>query len=69
MKQKSEALLRAIEAAGSSSKLADALGTSRQAVSNWHDIPLARVYEVERITKIPHTELRPDFFGQGKSHD
>ncbi len=65
MKQKSKILLRVIEEAGGISRLAAALGTTKQAVSAWHEIPLGRVFELERITKIPRAELRPDFFGNG----
>ncbi len=64
MKPKSREVLRAIKAAGSIAELADAIGTSRQAVHQWYMIPLNRVWDVERVTKIPHQELRPDFFGK-----
>ena len=64
MKPKSKEVIRAIRAAGSIAELADAIGTSRQAVHQWYMIPLNRVFDVERVTKIPHEELRPDFFGK-----
>jgi len=64
MRPKSKEVVRAIRAAGSIAKLADAIGTSRQAVHQWYVVPLNRVWDVERVTKIPHEELRPDFFGK-----
>ena len=63
-KQKSEGLELAIAAVGSSDKLASGLEITPQAISQWTRIPLARVFDVERITGIPHEKLRPDFFGQ-----
>jgi DNA-binding transcriptional regulator YdaS (Cro superfamily) len=59
---KDEALKRAIKKAGNSQKLAEGLGIKPQAVSQWTQIPLGRVFDVERVTGIPHQELRPDFF-------
>ena len=64
MKPKSKEVIRAIRAAGSIAELADAIGTSRQAVHQWYMIPLNRVFDVELVTKIPHEELRPYFFGK-----
>jgi DNA-binding transcriptional regulator YdaS (Cro superfamily) len=55
---------RAIKAAGGVTALAEAIGTSKQAVGQWYMIPLARVWDVEKATGIPHQELRPDFFGK-----
>lgn len=51
---------RAVEAAGGVTKLADALCITRSAVSQWDQIPMDRVFEVSRLTKIPAHELRPD---------
>ena len=62
LRPKSKEVLRAIKAAGSIAQLADGIGTSRQAVHQWYVVPLNRVWDVERVTKIPHEELRPDFF-------
>jgi DNA-binding transcriptional regulator YdaS (Cro superfamily) len=33
------------------------------AISQWHRVPAERVIEVERLTGIPRSELRPDIFG------
>lgn len=43
-------------------RIAKVLGISRQAVSDWPEIPIGRVAEVEFITKIPREQLRPDIF-------
>lgn len=51
---------RAVAAAGGVTKLADDLKITRSAVSQWEQIPLERVFDVARITKIPAHELRPD---------
>lgn len=48
-------------------KLAVALDIKPQAISQWKQVPLARVFEVERITGIPARELRPDFFPEKES--
>lgn len=57
-------LARAIQKVGNSQKLAEGLRIKPQAVSQWTQIPLGRVFDVERLTGIPHQELRPDFFGK-----
>jgi DNA-binding transcriptional regulator YdaS (Cro superfamily) len=64
MVNKTEPLKRVIKAAGSAEALANKLGITPQAVSQWKRIPLVRVHEVERVTGIPCRELRPDFFGE-----
>ena len=53
---------RAIKAIGTMQALADAVGISIQAVSQWKRVPPLRVLEVERITGIPRHELRPDIY-------
>ena len=57
------ALEAAIAKAGSSRALAQAIGVTPQALSQWRRVPLARVFDVERFSGIPRHELRPDFFG------
>lgn len=47
-------------------KIANTLGISRQAVSDWPEIPIGRVAEVEHITGIPREQLRPDIFRRRK---
>jgi DNA-binding transcriptional regulator YdaS (Cro superfamily) len=56
---------RVIQAVGSKAELAKALNISRSAITQWRNIPVNRVVELERITGIPRHELRPDIFGQG----
>jgi len=46
---------------GSQAALAKALGVSRSSVSEWHDVPVGRQYQLEVITrgalKAEHEEL------------
>lgn len=54
-------LARAIRAAGGTHRaLADKLGLSRAAISQWDKIPVNRLAAVSRVTGIPLSELRPD---------
>ena len=57
-----EALERAIKAVGGLAKLAEPLGITTQAVSQWDEVPPLRVLAVERISGIPRHELRPDLY-------
>jgi DNA-binding transcriptional regulator YdaS (Cro superfamily) len=58
-----EGLLLAIQAAGSRAALARQIGLSRQAVWRWKKIPVYRLKDVEKATRIPRHKLRPDIFG------
>ena len=49
--------------AGNKNKLAKALNVSRQYVSAWSKVPLARIDAVSQITQIPRSILRPDIYG------
>jgi len=62
MTRRDPTVFRAIEAAGSACALAAALGVTPQAVSQWRLCPPRRVLDVERLTKIPRHELRPDLY-------
>lgn len=56
----------AIDAAGSQAQLARALGLSRAAISQWREIPVKRVLEIERVTGVSREQLRPDLYaGRG----
>ena len=57
-----EALKRAIDAAGGLTKLAEPLGISKQAVSQWDEVPPLRVLAVERISGVSRHDLRPDLY-------
>lgn len=52
----------ACEKAGSASELARKLGISKQAISQWTEIPIRHVHRVNEVTGIPLTDLRPDVF-------
>ncbi|MCH8137231.1 MAG: helix-turn-helix domain-containing protein [Proteobacteria bacterium] len=42
--------------------LADQLGISRAAVTQWHRIPAERVIAIEQATGIDRHDLRPDIY-------
>ena len=46
--------------------LARKLQVDKGTVTRWaqKEIPLTRVFDVEKATGIPRQELRPDFFGE-----
>ncbi len=43
-------------------KVADALGITQGAVSQWRRVPAGRVLDVERVTGISRHVLRPDLY-------
>ena len=57
-----DALREAIAAAGGLRALARMLNMAHQALSTWRRVPPLRVLEVERLTGIPRTRLRPDVY-------
>ncbi len=50
MSDKNEGLRQAITAAGGLAKLAEPLGISVQAISQWDEVPPLRVLAVERVS-------------------
>lgn len=61
MKQVSSSLEKTFKATNRR-KLANELGISAQAISQWKRVPVERVLEVERITGVSRHELRPDIY-------
>ncbi|HVB15732.1 MAG TPA: YdaS family helix-turn-helix protein [Stellaceae bacterium] len=59
---RSDALDRAIKAAGGVSKLAAAIGRKQPTVSSWKRVPAELVRAVERATGVLASDLRPDIF-------
>ena len=57
-----KALKRAIVAAGGLEKIAGPLKITKQAVSQWPQVPSLRVLAVERISGVSRHELRPDLY-------
>jgi len=59
------AIVSAISKAGGATKLARALGLSRQAVEQWKGrvVPPEHVLDIERLTGVSRYELRPDIYG------
>jgi DNA-binding transcriptional regulator YdaS (Cro superfamily) len=55
-------LSRAISKVGTALRLAQLLGLSPQAVSQWRRVPVSRVLDVERLSDVPRHELRPDIY-------
>lgn len=52
----------AVERAGGTVALARALKVSSQAVSQWTRVPVERVLEIEALTGIERSVLRPDIY-------
>ena len=57
-----EALERAVEAVGSRAEIGRRLGISQAAVQQWQRVPPLRVLEVERISGVSRSLLRPDLY-------
>lgn len=61
-----QALADAIAAVGTASALARELDITREAVSQWKQVPADRVLAVEKATggKVDRYSLRPDIYGE-----
>ncbi len=55
-------MLKAFKAVGSKSRLATLLGITNQAIGQWQKVPIARVLDVEKFTKVSRCALRPDIY-------
>lgn len=60
------ALTLAKERAGGTAKLAERLGITSQAISQWRKVPVERVADVEAATGVPRSVLRPDVYPPGR---
>jgi DNA-binding transcriptional regulator YdaS (Cro superfamily) len=56
------ALKFAIQKIGNQATLARALGISSQAITQWGKVPPTRVIEIERLTGVNRSDLRPDIY-------
>ena len=56
-------IIFACEKLGGQAALARKLGIKRQAIAQWHEIPIRHVHAIHRETGIPLVDLRPDVFG------
>lgn len=59
-----EIVQHAAETLGGTKQLADALRCTRQALSQWKQVPRGRVLEIEEVTggKITRHQMRPDLY-------
>ena len=53
-----------IRAGGGVVALSKKLRITKGAVSQWHRVPVNRVFDVEKITGIPRSQIRPDIFDE-----
>ena len=51
-----------IKKAGGQEKLADFLGISQPAISQWRIVPVHHVLKIERLTGIQRQDIRPDIY-------
>lgn len=63
-KEFKEIKVRVLKAAGGRAALAEALGISPPAISQWERIPAERVGQVSRVTGMSPEEIRPDIFSE-----
>ena len=46
--------------------LARLLDIAPQSIAQWDEVPLGRILDVERVTKVKREKLRPDIYRQKK---
>lgn len=56
-------------AVGGGSKLAKALGLTRQAIYQWDEVPSGHVLKVEEVTGVPRHKLRPDLYPEDRERE
>lgn len=61
LQERSPALLETLARVRSFADLGDRIGTSKQAVARWHDVPLERLPEVAEALGLPPSRVRPDY--------
>ena len=61
-KRSDKGLSAAIERADSMTSLAESVGVSLSALSQWQRVPAERVLRVEQATGVPRHKLRPDLY-------
>ncbi len=69
MLDRDPAMIFAIRALGQSRRLAQKVGVTEQAVSQWKRCPPLRVLDVERASGIPRHVLRPDLYPPPTAED
>ena len=57
-------ILDVYRAYGTAANLAKVLGVTRQAVHQWHKVPLKYVRRISSFTGIPPAVLRPDIYAE-----
>jgi len=62
MVKRSFSIQAAVDGAGGVTKLADALGLTVSAISQWRVVPPLRVLAVEKASGVPRWVLRPDIY-------
>lgn len=62
MSKRDPAMLKAIKQVGGPAALGRAIGTTRQAISQWTRVPHNHVLTIERMSGVPRHELRPDIY-------
>jgi DNA-binding transcriptional regulator YdaS (Cro superfamily) len=67
--RQTESLQRAISLVGGGTRLARALGVTKQAVSAWRRPPALHVAEISRLSGIDPHQLRPDIFPRPKTDE
>lgn len=62
MRERDPIISKVLASAGTQQELAQRIGVTPSALSQWDRVPHLRVLTVERVTGIPRHELRPDLY-------